>query len=391
VTDRRVRVVHVLEATVGGTKKHVLDLCTHLDPARFDCHAILSPLRDPCFDETRLVLQQAGVHSICVPMRRSLSWTEQRARINELRHVLRKLRPDIVHCHSSVAGLVGRIAARRETVAATVYTPHGFPFCMQVSLPLRLALWAVEAWLGRSTTRIVAVGEGERQVALQRHITTSDRCVVIQNGVNQPAPPRVDRSQKLLAVGVPPDARTVLCVGDLREQKGHVYAIKALGLLAHEEPPVHLLIAGEGELAGRLDSLARELGIPDRLHLLGARRDVPELLACCDVFCQPSLWEACPYAVVEAAVGACAIVGTDIAGIREIVRPPGSGWLVPPGDAEELSRALQAALAAPEERAKRGARVAHRTRDKHSIKRMIALTEALYEDVAQQTGAPRAL
>lgn len=377
----RLRVVQVLEATVGGTRKHVLDLCRGLDRERFELHAIVSAERDPAPEETRQTLEDVGVAVTILPMIRGLSPVRDLTCLRALERELRRLQPDIVHTHSAKAGVLGRIAAHRVRVPAVLYTPHGFPFLMHVPGPLRLAYLLTERRLAGTTTRLIAVCDSEREVALAAGVGRPDQVVVIENGVAFGPAPQVDRTSKRRQLGLPEQALVILCAGDVRKQKGHAYALAAMEIVRRQVPQARLLVAGEAAPAGS------DLRKPadGSVQFLGPRDDVTELMACAEVLCQPSLWEGCPYAVIEAAGAGCAIVGSDIPGIRDLVHEGQTGWLARAGDSADLARALLAALEDPEERRRRGEAASALVHERYTLERMIAGTEQLYEIVASET------
>lgn len=381
----RIRVTEVLEATVGGTARHVLDLCEGLSVQRFELQVIWSPLRDPDPETSYRRLRQAGAEVVPVPMRRGLSPVHDLAALRAIRQALRRFTPHIVHSHSAKAGLLGRLAAFGR--ASTIYTPHAFPFLMDVSAPQRVAVLALERWLGRRTDRTVAVCASERQVALEARVTTPERCIVINNGIAPPPAVAIARAARLAEIGLPPGAQVILCVGDLRPQKGHTFAVQAMEAVVAQVPSAHLLIAGSGELEGRLLSAADP--VAEHVHLLGSREDVWELLSCCDVFCQPSLWEGCPYAVIEAAASGCAIVGSDIPGIADLLEGGRCGWSVPAKDSGALAEALCQALRSPAERERRAQEAAALAADEYTLEGMLKATAELYEAVYAEAAERR--
>jgi len=140
VPNTKIRVVHILEATTGGTRKHLRDLVTGLDQSRFDVHAICSPLRDPHFADDVETMRAAGAEVHLVPMVRQVSPARDYLAYRRLRALLHGGSCDIAHAHSAKAGLLGRYAARAAGVPHVVYTPHGFPFAMRVR-PLMRAFY----------------------------------------------------------------------------------------------------------------------------------------------------------------------------------------------------------------------------------------------------------
>lgn len=389
--SERLRVVQVLEAALGGTKKHLLDLCSNLDTGRFELHAVISPVRDPDPNGTRRRLEAAGVQVRQVPMQRGLAPPSDRECLREIADYLNQVRPHILHAHSAKAGLLGRLAARHSGVRGVIYTPHGFPFRMWAPWPVVVSALLMERWLGRGTTCVIAVCESERQVALQARVVPPERCVAIPNGIELSAPPAVDRARKLQELGLPVDARVILCVGDLRPQKGHCVAVRAMERVVREAPAAHLVIAGDGRTReASVRRLVRQhqsrWGSGGHVHFIGARDDVPELLAVCDVFCLPSLWEGCPYALLEAAAAERPLVGSDIPGITDVIREGHTGWLARPGDPEQLASALLDALDDPVAARARALAARELVVERHSLADMVARTAWVYEQVAG--GAP---
>ena len=382
MASHRLRVAQVLEATVGGTARHVLDLCEGLDRDAFELLVLWSPTRDAHPERSVARLKAAGAQVALVPMARGPSPVADMAALRTVRRALQGFAPDIVHAHSSKAGMLGRLAAAGgPTSPATVYTPHAFSFLMNVS-PARRALYlAVERRLGRSTDRLVAVCESERQVALDADVIAPERCVVIRNGVPAPEPGAADRAAGPPVPGLPPAATVILCVGDLRPQKGHVYAAAAMRQVTRSLPAAHLVIAGEGPKRGAILHAAGEaIG---HVHLLGHRDDIPRLLARCDVFCQPSLWEGCPYALLEAAAAGRALVGSDVPGVSDILQEGRCGWPVRPADAEALTLALCEALQDPAARAARGRAAAALVAEQYTLEGMVAQTAEFYAELGE--------
>lgn len=384
MSEARSRLMLVAEAVVGGVKRHVLDICERLDRERFEITAVLAPGRDPSPEDTARLLADLGIELIPLNMRRSASPWMLLGCARRLQALITERRPHVIHAHSSVAGFIARVARARAGVGAVVYTPHGLPFTMQGSGLSRWAFLQTERYLARYTDRLVAVCESECETAIRTGVIPAERCVVIENGVARPPSVPVDRAAVLGSLGVREQARVVLCVGDLRPQKGHVILVKALPRIAARISDVHVLIAGEGEERRKLAALAADLGVGDHLHLLGRRDDVPTLLATCDVFCQPSLWEGCPYALIEAVLAGRPVVASRIPGVVDVVEDGRDAWLVPPEDPGALGEAMIDALQHPQERAGRAAKAREDAEGRFLLPGMIADLTALYEELAER-------
>src|ERR1051325_6859207 len=143
------RVLHVMESTIGGTRRHLVDLARGQRRAGLDVHVAASSLRTPDFEEDLQLLEREGVGVTRVPMVRELDPLADTRDGRALRALLRKLRPEIVHTHSSKGGALGRWASLREQIGVRIHTPHTFAFLFSsmFSAPKRALFRRVEAWL----------------------------------------------------------------------------------------------------------------------------------------------------------------------------------------------------------------------------------------------------
>jgi len=136
-------------------------------------------------------------------------------------------------------------------------------------------------------------------------------------------------------------------VGTFKRQKGHRYLVDAFASVASQFSGLHLLLVGDGDLAGEVKAQVETARLVDRVHFLGSRRDVPDLLAASDSFVLPSLWEGLPVALVEAMASSLPIVATAVSGTSQVMVDGATGWLVSPGDAPALAAAMTELLSDP--------------------------------------------
>ncbi|CAN5223808.1 glycosyltransferase [soil metagenome] len=263
--------------------------------------------------------------------------------------IVARHRPDLVHLHSSKAGLVGRLAVRRRI--PTIFQPHAWSFLAGGAASHRLALrW--EQIGARWTDQLICVGEGEARIA--RELGINSPASVIPNGVDLQRFTRADEDERRVArieLGLP-DVPTVVCVGRLAEQKGQRLLLDAWRLVERSIGGVHLVLVGEGPDRAQLEEKARS-----RHHVtfVGSRTDVPRWLAAADFVVFPSTYEGAALAPLEAmAVGRC-VIASWIQGIEESV-PYECGALVDPGNVEALAEAILVRLRSPEVAADEGAR-----------------------------------
>ncbi|MBM3499995.1 MAG: glycosyltransferase family 4 protein [Armatimonadetes bacterium] len=382
-----IRVAQVVEAVEGGCKKHVLELATGLDPARFQQTVIHSCRRDSGFPEAIDDATGGAVETIPWNVLRRFCPLLDVQGYFYLGRLFREGDHDIIHCHSAKAGLVGRLASRRLR-AARVYTPHCFPFRMEDD-PLAMVLYRrLEAMAGQWTDRLVAVAPSEAELAREMQIVPPDRVRVIENGIDPDVfAVDVDPAAKRAQLGLAPEDRVLVSVGALRPQKGHRYLIEALPEVVQRHPGAHLLIAGAVGEDGGMADLAERLQVGRHVHLLGARSDIPALLGIADCFVLPSLWEGGPYALLEAMAAGAPVVASRIPGVTDWVKEGQTGHLAEPASPASLARAIDRALVETGLSRHMAAAAREMVRRRNTRDRWLADMAALYEELAGATSA----
>jgi glycosyltransferase involved in cell wall biosynthesis len=375
-------VVHVLEATVGGTRRHVLDLCHGLPSDRFEQHLVCS-LRTPAFQADIATLRAAGVRVTLLPMRREISPPSDLGALAALTSLLHRERPDIVHGHSAKGGFLARLAARRVAPRpATVYSPHGFAFQMAVSGLRRWGYLQFERWAGRYTDRLVAVCPSQLALALEHRLVPPGCAVLIRNGVD---PSRAGDPALREAVraewGIGPKVPVFGTVAALAPQKDIATLVRAAAVVRRELPEARCVIVGDGPQRAELERLAASLGCADRVSFLGQRPDVPRLLTGMDAFVLPSLWEGLPYALLEAGLAGLPVVATDVPGNRDLIDPGETGLLARAGDPDDLAARVVELWRSPD-RAAMAERLGEVVRRQYHLEQMLAGHAGLYESLA---------
>jgi glycosyltransferase involved in cell wall biosynthesis len=206
----------------------------------------------------------------------------------------------------------------------------------------------------------------------------------IYYGLPLPVPP-IDRREARAALRaelkLPADAVLIGGAGRLTTQKGFTYALQAFKRIEREFPEAHLLIAGDGPLNMPLKAEARQLGLARRVHFLGWRTDIPNVLAGLDVFVMPSLWEGFGLVLLEAMAQALPVVGSAVSAIPEIVAHGETGLLVPPRDPDALADALRTLLRDPALMRHLGMLGEDRLERMFGADAMIEATAALYHEI----------
>ena len=252
--------------------------------------------------------------------------------------MLRRERPDVFHAHLSwpLAAkypLMAAVLARVPAVVATIQLLPGF----ELDRPSLLQLRTLAAGVGR----YIAVSHDIADQLVERLRWPPEKIEVVYNAVRLERFTPIEAATLRARLTGNRERPVVLTCARLHQQKGHTFLLRA----AAELPEAVFALAGDGPERATLEAQAAALALGDRVVFLGHRTDIPTLLAACDVFALPSLYEGSSLAVLEAMAAGRAVVSSAIGGTDELVRDGDSGLLVPPGDADALAAALRRLLA----------------------------------------------
>jgi len=374
-----------MEATTGGTRRHLVDLVTHLARDQFDVSVICSNLRDSTFDEDIRDFRAMGIPVHIIPMVREISAREDFLALRQLVRHFQAIEYDIVHAHSSKAGALARWAlyfARGKRRPKVVYTPHVFPFLMRTSRPRQFVFWMVEKLSARHTDHWIAVSQADYRAALAARLCNAEQLSIIYNGVDLhrfPSSPSREAARRYLGIG---NDRFVLgAVGRLTRQKGQVYLLRALPQLVKQIPNLCLLLIGDGEDRPFLEKLTRWLNLEKHVIFAGNQPRVEPLYPGMDIFLLASLWEGCPYTLLEAMYSRLPVVASDIEGNREIVTDGETGLLIPPASPEAIAAAVVSLHNSPEQRVRMGCAAHDLVVSSFTVERMCEQTGRLYQDI----------
>jgi glycosyltransferase involved in cell wall biosynthesis len=330
------RVLHVAQPVGGGVAEYVAEVA--IDQARRGWRVTVA---GPPHGTVRRRLDDAGVGVHLHP------WSAGRGRarrsdVNALRELVASAAPDVVHLHSSTAGLAGRLAVRGRI--PTIFQPHAWAW-QAVGPRLAPVLQAGERFALRWTSAVVCVG-GE-EAAAGRRAGLGRRIQVIRSGVDLERFRAADAEERVVTrahLGLPASAPVVLCVGRCTRQKGQDVLVAAWPRVRAECPDAVLVLVGD--IQG--DGVRIRAGAEGGIRQWGAVEDVGPWYVAADVVAAPSRWEGLALTAIEAMACGRPVVASDVPGLREVFRAGslrfGVGALVPPEDPAALADALVARL-----------------------------------------------
>jgi glycosyltransferase involved in cell wall biosynthesis len=293
-------------------------------------------------------LRRRGYAIDTVPIARSMNPLAALRSTRALVRLFRRERFDVVHVHTPVAALIGRVAARFVGIPLVIYTAHGFYFHNEMPRWKRKLFVALERFGGRFTDLLFSQSSEDAADAVIEGIAPAARVLAIGNGVDVSRfdPSAVGNGAAMrVELGIPADAFVVGMIGRQVREKGVCEYLSAAKILAQSHPRAWFLLVGE-RLASdhatgvEAEHVSAKAALGARLITLGLRSDVPQLLATMDLFCLPSWREGMPRTIIEAMVMAKPVVATDIRGSREEVVPEETGLLVPVQAPERLAAAI---------------------------------------------------
>ena len=259
----------------------------------------------------------------------------------KLWRLFRRERPDIVHTHSSKAGILGRLAARLAGVPVIFHTYHGFGFNdFQPRLIKTLYIW-LERITGRVTNQTVIVSYANAKRAEDSGIVRNNDWILCRDAISleqfmQPGP----RRTKLREWNVPENRVVAGMVACFKPQKSPLDFVEVAARVLKETDRVHFIMAGDGELRPAIEARIRDLGISSHITLLGWQKDMPEVYRNLDVVVLTSLWEGLPCVFSEAMAAGLPIVATHVDGAREAIIDGDNGFLHGPHDVEGMAKSV---------------------------------------------------
>ncbi len=294
-------------------------------------------------------VREAGFRIETAPIARSYNLFRHIASYRRLKALFRAERFDIVHVHTPVASLVGRLAAWRAKVPCVVYTAHGFYFHDRMSWPKRAVFVGLEWLAGRVTDVLFTQSTEDAETARRLNLVRSKVVLAIGNGVDparfRPARKKDATEKTRQEIGAGMNAVVIVAVGRLVAEKGYPELFEAM----RNVPGAELWVVGErlasdhaGAIDHAMDALQADPDLAQRIRFLGYRQDVAELLRAADIFVLPSHREGMPRSIIEAMMTGLPVVATDIRGSREEVIEGETGRLAPVADAAALAAALGA-------------------------------------------------
>lgn len=382
----RKKVMIITETCMDGVGKHVSDLVRHLNKEKYEIMVLHGTKRVDYYFEDMKKDMMDFVEFVEIPsFTRSILPSKELRSLLEVNRYMRNFKPEIVHCHSSKAGVIGRfLALQKGYINSIFYTPHAYAIQnMDLSSSRHWLFLDIERSLGKSRkVMTINVSNGENFFA--KHHGILGRSCVIYNAVDDIEEPNESRLRNIkVELGIAYDEVIVTCIARLYYQKNPSLFLdiaENAKKLLHAN--IRFLWIGEGEMFEKMKQEARRRDLDDTILFLGHRKDVGALLSISDVYLSTAIYEGLPYTLIEACRAGVPIVASDIVGNNEVVSAGVNGLLYKLNEDRTIDCAVNQLKCIIEDQAYKvtmGRRSREIYENRFTIKSMIEAIEQLYD------------
>jgi len=378
---RKINILYVItKLELGGAQKQLLSLIRGLDKERFNPYLITA------YDG--LLVEAAeeipGLKLIrCRFLERPIRPVKDILALFFIIRFIKINNIDIVHTHSSKAGILGRLAAKASGVKTVIHTAHGWSFHDYQPAIAHYFYLFLEKLCAHFSSAIIVVSQWDKRRAAEELAGRLDRYRLIRYAINhEEFKSKAAGSRIREGLGLSGEDLVIGMIACFKPQKSPLDFIKLAAGIKKDFPNAKFVLIGDGALRKKICALVNKLKLKEQVILTGWRNDIASILSCLDVFVLTSLWEGLPIAVLEAMAAGLPVVATDTGGISEIVLHGKTGYLVKPHDVEALQNRLKDLLISPYLREEFGRFAISSLGDNdYSLDSMLKNTTQLYLDL----------
>lgn len=389
MNQRKIKILNIItRLELGGPPILLLDIIQRLNKERFDSSIATGITADSKYDMIEFAREKHIEVFTFRSLVRNIHPLKDILALISLFLFIKKGKYDIIHCHTSKGGFIGRFAARLAGSKIIIYSPHGDVFKGYFNNMVTNIFIMFERFAAPFTDNIITLSKKGAERFLEHGIGTRQQLKYIYNGIDIISYKRTKttRAEKRIELGLDKDDFVCATVGRLVPVKGHQYLIEAIKKVVNKIPSAKFLFIGDGELMPDLLTQTKSLGLRKNIFFLGARSDIAEILNCIDIFLLPSLNEGFGIVLVEAMAMKKPVIATNVGGVPEIVVNETTGILLPPKDPEVFSSAIIRLYDTPEISLKMGLAGYNRARRLFDITTTVTEFESLYCDLIKKKG-----
>lgn len=353
------KVLYIIsDANFGGGSRHLCDLINNLDNKKFETILITKP--SPIMTELK---NKIKIYEVEMKNR-----IDQKS-VQNIKDILKKEKPNLIHLHSTRAGILGTIAAKK-TNTPVIYTEHLFTKdYIPYNKFVHLGQIYTYKFIQKDINKVIAVSESVKEYLINRKIFSSEKIEVIYHGISLPKKINAKKKNNKIIIGT---------IGTLTTLKGQQYLLKAVKIALDKGCDIKLEIIGSGPEQAKLEQLSAKLGMQKNIKFLGFIKDIKKRIANWDIYVQSSLSESFGLATLEAMANGLPIIATNVGATEEVVGK--NGILVKPADEKSLTSAI-IKLTKNKKLLENYSQKSYLQAQKFSLRKMISQTEKLYSNL----------
>lgn len=366
----------ITKLELGGAQKVALYVAENLDKKTYD-EFLITGSGGILDDEAAAKFKVYKLANFV----REVSPLKDLAALWRIFRILRKEKPDIIHTHSSKAGILGRIAAKFAGIKVVVHTIHGYGFNETQRLPVKYMYVWIEKFCALLTDKLIAVANEDIQKGLKYKIAKKEKFALIRAGIDTAFYKNYIVNPDFRKTLDSSETKIIATIGPFKPQKNLGDFVKAAAKVCQSQNNVKFFIAGDGEGRPKLEKLISELNLRDKVILLGWRTDIADILYACDIFVMTSLWEGLPRTILEAMCCGKPVIANAVDGVKEIIDEEKTGFKVEPYNFGYTADKIVYLLQNPDVLKSMGKAAKESIGEEFDINHMVKLHDLLYKQL----------
>lgn len=339
---KKIKVLHIItKLELGGAQQNTIFTVNNLNKDKFDAFLAFGG-GGILTEETK---QRLSEKAILVPfLVREINPYYDLLALIQLYKIIKKIKPQIVHTHSSKAGILGRTASFIAGVPIIIHSIHGFGFNKYQNKFLYFLLKGAEKIVSKFTTHFIAVSQANIEQGIKEKLFNLDKVSLIRSGIDLNYFKLINESTIRSEFNIENSSSIITMIACFKHQKAPLDFIYIAEKIIQFKKNIKFFLVGDGELRKEIENEIRKRNLENYVILTGWRRDVGNIICGSDIIVLTSLWEGLPRTIIEAMVLNKPIVATNVDGINDVIKDGENGFLITPHNINEFANKILALL-----------------------------------------------
>ena len=333
---KKIKVLHVTQATIGGALEYIKLFFSHIDTDEYELCLIC-----PSYGPMRQEIEDMGITVYPIEMSREINLKADIKSFFELKKAIKHIKPDLVHLHSSKAGVLGKVASYLNKVPC-IYNAHGWSFSINTTDKKKKIYSLIEKYTSLFCCKIVNISEYEYNLAKQYKIASDKKMITIHNGIDIEKYKKNNYCKELILeeLKIPQNSFIVGMVARISEQKDPIKFIEIAKRVCSEIEDAYFILVGDGELRDQVNKLILKYDLNDRVKITGWVNDVNKYISVFDIGILTSRWEGFGLVLTEYMAAKKPIIASNVGGIPELIEDNYNGILVDINDTSKFVKSI---------------------------------------------------